>query len=131
MRINSDTFGTLNLHTKSSEVVSHDVSSLNRQAATPERWQPKNEEEAQLEDKNLRHACGEMQKHLDGSVALDFPVSAFVSPKPDQLSDFVKIDEKACLDYRDDAGAAKLAARRAAAAHAIRRVAPARGAASA
>ena len=86
---------------------------------------------SQLEDKNLRHACGEMQKHLDGSVALDFPVSAFVSPKPDQLSDFVKIDEKACLDYRDDAGAAKLAARRAAAAHAIRRVAPARGAASA
>ena len=29
------------------------------------------------------------------SVALDFPVSAFVSPKPDQLSDFAKIDEKA------------------------------------
>lgn len=39
LRINSDTFGTLNLHTKSSEVVSHDVCSLNRQAATPERWQ--------------------------------------------------------------------------------------------
>ena len=45
-----------------------------------------------------------MQKHLDGSVALDFPVSAFVSPKPDQLSDFAKIDEKAFLDYRGDAG---------------------------
>jgi len=65
---------------------------------------PKNPAEAQLEERNLRHACKEMREYLDGSEAFGFPVAAFVPPKPTDLSAFAQIDETALKDYRDDAG---------------------------
>mgnify|MGYP002631234970 CR=1 FL=1 len=65
---------------------------------------PRNQEEAQLEEKNLRYACDEMCQYLDGSEALNFPVAAFVPPKPSALSPFATIDERAFTEYRNEAG---------------------------